>query len=106
MKKKRSIIILGVIALVLISAKYTSKNNKENQGVEQIIKPVIEESQDKKLIVPIEEVQETDQLQNEKKEESSSQKALELFKEETPVKQEQETKTQKKSIPVVPQRQA
>ncbi|MGL5277467.1 MAG: cell envelope integrity protein TolA, partial [Cetobacterium sp.] len=103
MKKKRSIIILGVIALVLISAKYTSKNNKENKGVEQIIKPVIEESQDKKLIVPIEEVQETDQLQNEKKEEN---KALELFKEDSPVKQEQETKTQKKSIPVVPQRQA
>ena len=104
MKKKRSIIILGVIALVLISAKYTFKNDKENQGVEQVIKPVIEESQDKKLIVPIEKVQETDQLENEKKEES---KALELFKEETPVKQEQETKTQKKSIPVVQkQRQA
>ncbi|MHA4990769.1 hypothetical protein [Cetobacterium somerae] len=104
MKKKRSIIILGVIALVLISAKYTSKNNKENKSVEEVIKSVIGESQDKKLIVPIEEVQETDQLQNEKKEESE---ALELFKEETPVKQEQETKTQKKSIPVVPkQRQA
>lgn len=101
MKKKRSIIILGVIAFILISAKYTSKNDKENQDIQ---KPVIEESQDKKLIVSIEEIQETDQLQNEKKEES---KALEFFKKETPVKQEQETKTQKKSIPVVPkQRQA
>lgn len=103
MKKKRSIIILGVIALILISAKYISKNDNENQDLQQVIEP-LEESQDKKLIVPIEVVQETDQLQNEKKEESSSQKALELFKEEIPVKQA--TKTQKKSIPVVPQRQA